>query len=291
MLSLKRDHHPTSTNVIILVLAILQILPVVHSVIQPPHIRLREPDFTIKESYSDDTPPSAITILEGSGLDVLVDSKSSITVNLNRPQDVDVEVQVSAVKDTRHLITFDPSEDSDIKNNTVILRFEKWTSGDRLINFHTNHEAGVAVVISKVIEPSSGNIQIGDSSAFIDVKVARNNTLITLSFIVGWIYFTAWSLSFYTQVILNYKRKSVIGLNFDFLALNIVGFICYSIFYVTVLFSEEAQNDYRDKYPYSRIQADYNDLFFALHAVVLTFVTIVQCFIYEVSIFAYQVTL
>ena len=32
------------------------------------------------------------------------------------------------------------------------------------------------------------------------------------------------------QIILNFQRRSVVGLNFDFLAYNITGFLCYSVF-------------------------------------------------------------
>ena len=44
----------------------------------------------------------------------------------------------------------------------------------------------------------------------------ENDTLFYLSVIFGWIYFAAWSISFYGQVIENYRRSSVSGLNFDF---------------------------------------------------------------------------
>lgn len=47
---------------------------------------------------------------------------------------------------------------------------------------------------------------------------------------IGWLYFVAWSVSFYPQIYTNFRRKSVIGLNFDFLSLNIVGFILYGVF-------------------------------------------------------------
>ena len=41
----------------------------------------------------------------------------------------------------------------------------------------------------------------------------ENDTLFYLSVIFGWIYFAAWSISFYGQVIENYLRSSVSGLN------------------------------------------------------------------------------
>eukprot|EP00045_Choanoeca_perplexa_P004144 m.35710 g.35710 ORF g.35710 m.35710 type:complete len:187 (-) comp12420_c0_seq4:633-1193(-) len=37
-----------------------------------------------------------------------------------------------------------------------------------------------------------------------------------VSNVMGGIYFMAWSLSFYPQAILNYTRKSVVGLSFDY---------------------------------------------------------------------------
>ena len=53
-----------------------------------------------------------------------------------------------------------------------------------------------------------------------------------MSDLVGWVYFVAWTLSFYPQIYENWRRKSVVGLNFDFLALNLVGFSIYSIYNV-----------------------------------------------------------
>ena len=43
------------------------------------------------------------------------------------------------------------------------------------------------------------------------------------SMILGWTYFLAWSVSFYPQAVLNWERRSVVGLSLDFTALNVVG--------------------------------------------------------------------
>ena len=78
--------------------------------------------------------------------------------------------------------------------------------------------------------------------------------------IIGWIYFVAWSISFYPQVnislslsylllkanlpfqiILNFYRRSVVGLNFDFLAFNITGFVAYSAFNIGLYWIPEIQ--------------------------------------------------
>lgn len=68
------------------------------------------------------------------------------------------------------------------------------------------------------------------SDAFVRVTVERSDILYHISTVVGWVYFLAWSVSFYPQIYSNYKRKSVVGLNFDYLSLNLIGFIMYSLF-------------------------------------------------------------
>ena len=45
----------------------------------------------------------------------------------------------------------------------------------------------------------------------------------TISSLFGWAYFLCWSACFYPQIILNYRRKSVVGFHFDFLCLNLIG--------------------------------------------------------------------
>jgi uncharacterized protein with PQ loop repeat len=55
-------------------------------------------------------------------------------------------------------------------------------------------------------------------------------TLADWSAVLGWIYFLAWSLSFYAQPILNYKLKMCAGLSQEFLFFNITGFLFYGTF-------------------------------------------------------------
>lgn len=40
----------------------------------------------------------------------------------------------------------------------------------------------------------------------------------------------SWSVSFYPQVLLNFRRKTSVGLSFDFLLYNVLAFSCYSAF-------------------------------------------------------------
>jgi cystinosin len=99
----------------------------------------------------------------------------------------------------------------------------------------------------------------------------NNNNTFQLSSILGWLYFLAWSASFYPQIILNYKRKSARGLSSDFLLLNLLGFSCLTMYdiaimYVTRVKQDEKLRNHGDEI----ILVHVNDLAFALHALILT---------------------
>ncbi|KND00420.1 lysosomal Cystine transporter [Spizellomyces punctatus DAOM BR117] len=96
-----------------------------------------------------------------------------------------------------------------------------------------------------------------------------------LSQLIGWGYFAAWSLSFYPQLVLNWRRRSVEGLSLDFLALNLWGFLCYSIYNVGLYVN-------RDKWGLDN-SVQLNDVVFAIHACILTALTALQSFIYHRS--------
>ncbi|XP_026827831.1 cystinosin homolog isoform X5 [Ooceraea biroi] len=129
----------------------------------------------------------------------------------------------------------------------------------------------------------SFNLSLTFSQAFVRVTIEKSDILYHASAVVGWIYFLAWSISFYPQIYVNYKRKSVVGLNFDYLSLNLVGFLMYALFNCGLYWIPEIQNQYFDRYPKGLIPVQVNDIFFSLHAVLATIVTIGQCFIYEIG--------
>ncbi|XP_059003561.1 cystinosin isoform X4 [Mustela lutreola] len=111
--------------------------------------------------------------------------------------------------------------------------------------------------------------------------VIHSDIISTINQVIGWIYFVAWSISFYPQVITNWRRKSVIGLSFDFVALNLTGFVAYSVFNIGLLWVPSIKEQFFLKYPNGVNPVDNNDVFFSLHAVALTLVVMVQCFLYE----------
>ncbi|GAB4848035.1 hypothetical protein Ancab_002695 [Ancistrocladus abbreviatus] len=103
-----------------------------------------------------------------------------------------------------------------------------------------------------------------------------------LSQVFGWVAFVSWSISFYPQVIMNFKRKSVVGLNFDFVVLNLTKHSSYLIYNAVLYFSTTVQSQYRLKYGAKEmIPVEANDVAFSTHAVALTGFTLFQIFIYE----------
>lgn len=103
-----------------------------------------------------------------------------------------------------------------------------------------------------------------------------------LSHFVGWAYFIAWSASFYPQAILNWRRKSVQGLSMDFIYLNVLGFLCYSIFNLSFFYSADVQEEYRKRNDGQDNLVRANDVFFAVHALILSSFTLLQTLIYKV---------
>ncbi|WKX97678.1 hypothetical protein Q1695_013391 [Nippostrongylus brasiliensis] len=123
--------------------------------------------------------------------------------------------------------------------------------------------------------------QLNVTDAFVRVTVIKSHAIWLATVIVGWMYFFAWSLSFYPQIFLNYRRKSVSGLNFDFLLLNVIGFSAYSLYNLLMFYDPKVQEEYKQQHPRSPIPVLLNDVVFAVHAFVACVVTGAQCFFYD----------
>ena len=88
-----------------------------------------------------------------------------------------------------------------------------------------------------------------------------------------------WSLSFYPQALLNFKKKSTLGLAIDFTALNVLGFVAYTTTNAAFLFSSTIRAQYAARHPVSpEPTVRFNDFVFAAHALVLCIVTYSQFF-------------
>ncbi|XP_042560765.1 cystinosin isoform X2 [Clupea harengus] len=127
----------------------------------------------------------------------------------------------------------------------------------------------------------SNDTEISSLTTRIRFLMVRSSILAIIDQVIGWIYFVAWSISFYPQAYENWKRKSVVGLNFDFLALNLTGFFAYSVFNVGLFWVPYIKEEFLEKEPNGVNPVDANDVFFSLHAVLLCLVYICQCVMYE----------
>lgn len=99
---------------------------------------------------------------------------------------------------------------------------------------------------------------------------------------IGYTYFTMWSVSFYPQVLVNYRRQTTAGLSVDFCLLNVIGFACYSAYNLALFFSSEIQKAYKERHgPDAEITVQSNDVAFAVHALTLSSLTVLQILYYD----------
>lgn len=114
-----------------------------------------------------------------------------------------------------------------IESNQTISFVEGWN----------NHSISLLIepvkqgrfIVQPWVEPEG---VVDDTRLFLLIKVAMFKPLMIISLMVGWAYTACWSAGYYPQIWLNYRRKSVVGLSFDFLYINIVGHISYVVFNV-----------------------------------------------------------
>jgi LCT (Lysosomal Cystine Transporter) family transporter len=181
------------------------------------------------------------------------ETESVLVFKYSQPDIVQVLPNVTLVKG--HQIVF--------KNTSVII-FSK--------------NAG-RVIIKSVLEPPDSRISV--ENIFLRVSAYKIAVLLLLSDIVGWIYFAAWSVSFYPQIFQNWQRKSVRGLSLDFVFINITGFAVYGIYNIGLFWVPSMQDQYFDKYPFGTIPVQLNDVIFTLHAVFASGILVTQCLIYD----------
>jgi cystinosin len=112
---------------------------------------------------------------------------------------------------------------------------------------------------------------------------ASDDSLSTLSFICGIIYFLAWTISFIPQCYLNWRRKSVVGLSFDFQLLNLTGYCAYTAHNLLFYFNGTVQHQYFVTQRDSKgvVPVDLSDVGFSVFALLITCFTIAQCFVYD----------
>ncbi|KND93472.1 Cystinosin, partial [Tolypocladium ophioglossoides CBS 100239] len=97
-----------------------------------------------------------------------------------------------------------------------------------------------------------------------------------LSALFGWIYTFCWSASFYPQPLLNFSRRSTSGTTVDFPLINVLGFAAYFVSNVAFYYSPVVRAQYAARNRGLTPTVQFNDITFALHALVLSLVTVSQ---------------
>jgi cystinosin len=99
---------------------------------------------------------------------------------------------------------------------------------------------------------------------------------------LGYTYFLMWSVSFYPQVLTNYRRRSTTGLSIDFCLLNVIGFACYATYNLGLFYNPSIRRQYRERHNGGGdIPVRSNDVAFAVHALILASVTLGQILYYD----------
>ncbi|XP_033478254.1 cystinosin [Epinephelus lanceolatus] len=213
----------------------------------------------ISESTAYLSVPEEVTLVEHSGVNVTITSSSAVNQSA--------------------LIHLNVTYSSKLNYSSVIILPEQVLLPAAATNVSFNVTArDVGQVTACLL---SNNTDLSSSSVRIHFKVIHSNVLSVINQVIGWIYFLAWSVSFYPQAWENWRRKSVVGLNFDFLALNLTGFIAYSVFNIGLFWVPYIQEEFLKKNPNGINPVNANDVFFSLHAVLLCLVYICQAAVYE----------
>ncbi|KGL84373.1 Cystinosin, partial [Tinamus guttatus] len=190
-------------------------------------------------------------------------SSTNITVSLRAPLNETLSITLNITYSSKHRTIVELPNEIKLPAGLTEVDFQVKADdvGQVTVYLHTSN--------SNVTEPR------------IQFQVIRSIIVKYADEVIGWIYFLAWSISFYPQLFENWRRKSVVGLSFDFIALNLTGFIAYSVFNVGLFWIPLIKEEFLLSYPNGVNPVAINDVFFSLHAVALTLLIIIQCCIYE----------
>lgn len=114
-----------------------------------------------------------------------------------------------------------------------------------------------------------------------NIKVVHHIWFGYLSVVLGWGYFLLWTLFYYPQVYQNWKRRSVIGLSFDYLSLNLTGHFCFLLFNVAMYYNSDIQKSYHKLHPRGELPVKQQDVYFSVHAVTMNLVLVLQCLLLD----------
>ena len=102
-----------------------------------------------------------------------------------------------------------------------------------------------------------------------------------ISAALGWSYFACWGIAIYPQIFQNFLRKSTEGYSCDRLLLNIVGYIPYAVFKISLYSSPFIQQQYFSLHPGGVNPVRLNDVMFPIQSTILTLIILCQILIYS----------
>lgn len=106
------------------------------------------------------------------------------------------------------------------------------------------------------------------ATSFARLRIVRSRLIDILVDLAGWGCFLAWGISFWPQMMMNFRRKSVSGLNFDFLLLNTIGFLSYTVYNCLIFFDSDVQSAYFVAFPRSPLPVLLTDIVLSGHALI-----------------------
>ncbi|KAL7539397.1 hypothetical protein ACHAXR_010729 [Thalassiosira sp. AJA248-18] len=113
----------------------------------------------------------------------------------------------------------------------------------------------LGVFLGLILPSSSSTTAATTSSSSSSSSINDGNNTIaanwdTISNILGYTYFLSWTLSFYPQIITNWKfpNKARHGVSLDFVVWNVVGFACYAIYTTSFRYSDVVRKEYAERF-------------------------------------------
>lgn len=207
-------------------------------------------------------------------LDLVLGDETDVLVDIQRPNGIDyndtIELNLQVETDNEEL--------AEMISPTTL----KLAHGSSFAIRIKGKSIGIVKMAINVTS-SDANIQVKNSGLYFIIAIGHCKSVKYVSIILGWLYVILWNLSFYPQVIHNFRHRSVIGMHFDFLTFNTLGFTCYLIYNIGLYSIPTIEEEYHKRHPFGANPVEFNDLFFPLHAVVLCITGIFQCCLYQVT--------
>jgi cystinosin len=213
-------------------------------------------------------------------------------------EEVDETIAV-AVNEESGLVVGQEQQQQQQQHRVPSSRFTTPTTtvAQRLVNYCPRRIVTTRMLASPFLDEtgSARSVVLGLSLLFLvgsllGLVLPKNGTLPntsrdwyygTFSSIMGYTYFICWSVSFYPQVMTNYRQQHTRGLSADFCGLNVLGFACYTIYNVAFYTSPTIQQLYRERTKGGEVTIQSNDVAFAVHALLLSSITLGQIAWYD----------